>query len=434
MNIILLSGGSGKRLWPLSNELRSKQFLKLLINEDGQYESMVQRVYRQLKESGLDENIVIATSASQEDVIRSQLGCDVDVVLEPERRNTYPAIALASSFLKTERGCSPDDIIVVLPVDPYTGAEYFYTLKKIEEVAKKGVAEIVLMGIEPILATSKYGYILPKEKSADGYELAKKFIEKPDESMAERLIEQGAVWNGGVFSYRLGYMEKLLEKRNLKMDYKTLLTKYSTMKNISFDYEVVEAANSVAFVRYTGEWKDLGTWNTLTDEMSSPLMGKVVIGEGTKNTNVINETEVPVVVLGAENMVVAAGHDGILVTGKEESTELRNYVDKLDTIPRYEEHSWGNYEILDYTDYDGNQMSIVRRIHLEEGKKLNCQNEVLRDRLIAIIGGSGNLYCNGHWRKIQAGDFIQVRKKDEAYLEALSDMYYIEVQAGEDQK
>ena len=229
-------------------------------------------------------------------------------------------------------------------------------------------------------------------------------------------------------------MEKLLEKRKLKKDYGTLLTKYSTMKNISFDYEVVEAASSVAFVRYNGEWKDLGTWNTLTDEMSSPLMGKVVIGEGTKNTNVINETEVPVVVLGAENMVVAAGHDGVLVTGKEESTELRNYVDKLDTVPRYEEHSWGNYEILDYTDYDGNQMSIVRRIHLEEGKKINCQNEVLRDRLITIIGGSGNLYCNGDCRRIRAGDFVKVKKKDDAYLEALSDMYYIEVQAGEDRK
>ena len=425
MNIILLSGGSGKRLWPLSNELRSKQFLKLLKDKAGRPESMVQRVYRQLKEVGLANNIVIATSAAQEDALRDQLGDGVDIVLEPERSNTYPAIALASSFLKTERGCSDEDVVVVLPVDPYVELGYFLTLKKMEAVVKAGAAEMVLMGIEPTLATSKYGYILPEEEVKNGYELVAQFIEKPDEEKAKKLIEKGAVWNGGVFAYRLGYMEKVLRERGFPMDYIALRDQYSNMRKISFDYEVVETASSVAVVRYHGNWKDLGTWNTLTDEMTTSLTGAVLVGEGTENTNVINETNIPVVVLGAKNMVVVAGPDGNLVTGKEESAELRTKVDKIDTGPRYEEHSWGDYEILDCADYNGEGINIVRRVHLLAGKKLNYPGDA-QEKSVVILGGNGILHAQTGEKNVAAGCLFQISGKDSTCLEAVSEMYYIE--------
>ena len=118
MQIILLSGGSGKRLWPLSNNTRSKQFIKLLTAPDGSKESMVQRVVRQLRETGICDSITVATSQSQRDVIINQLGEEIPVVTEPERRDTFPAIALASSYLAYERKCSTDEIVIIMPCDP----------------------------------------------------------------------------------------------------------------------------------------------------------------------------------------------------------------------------------------------------------------------------------------------------------------------------
>ena len=122
MQIILLSGGAGKRLWPLSNSARCKQFLQLLQAPDGQKESMVQRVVRQIEESALKASVVVVSGASQRDSIEVQLGAKVESVIEPERRNTFPAIALAASYLAMEKGCSKDEVVVVIPSDTYTAS------------------------------------------------------------------------------------------------------------------------------------------------------------------------------------------------------------------------------------------------------------------------------------------------------------------------
>lgn len=119
MKLVLLSGGSGKRLWPLSNDTRSKQFLKVLESKEGQNESMVQRVWSQIEAVGLGKSTVIATSKTQRDMIHSQVGTDIPLIIEPERRDTFPAIALAAAYLHSEEKVSEDEVVVVLPVDPY---------------------------------------------------------------------------------------------------------------------------------------------------------------------------------------------------------------------------------------------------------------------------------------------------------------------------
>jgi mannose-1-phosphate guanylyltransferase len=192
MNIILLSGGSGKRLWPLSNEIRSKQFLKLLQSPTGEYESMVQRVYRQIQEAGIEAPIIVATGASQIDSIISQLGCKVEVVLEPERRNTFPAVVLSSAYLALEKGVGLDEVVVVLPVDPYADLEYFTTLIRMESAVKENVADLVLMGIVPSYPSSKYGYIIPSDDQTNDLKLVAHFVEKPSEEHASVLISDGA--------------------------------------------------------------------------------------------------------------------------------------------------------------------------------------------------------------------------------------------------
>ena len=314
MQLVLLSGGSGKRLWPLSNNARSKQFLPLLEKEDGTMESMVQRVIRQAKEANLTNDITLATNASQQDIIVNQLGDSVNLVTEPERRDTFPAIALAASYLKLAKQCADDEVVVIMPCDPYTEEEYFHTIGKMAECVNQNVADLVLMGITPTYPSAKYGYVVPKVSevsSSKESQMVSRFTEKPTVPVAEELLKEGALWNGGVFAFRLGYMMNIVKKYMTSESFEDTRNRYSEFPKISFDYEVAEKAESVAVVPYTGQWKDLGTWNTLTDELSNHAIGNAVLGPKCENTHVINELQNPIFVDGVKDVVVAACPDGI---------------------------------------------------------------------------------------------------------------------------
>ena len=275
MNIVLLSGGSGKRLWPLSNDIRSKQFIKIFKAEDGAYESMVQRVYRQLKQVDSEVNITIATSRTQISAIHNQLGEGVSISLEPCRRDTFPAIALATAYLHDIQGVSEEESVVVCPVDPYVETDYFEALKRLGEQADKGEANLVLMGIEPTYPSEKYGYIIPQSK--DSVSRVSTFKEKPDAETAKSYISQGALWNGGVFAYKLKYVLNKARELIDFTDYQDLFSRYGTLEKISFDYAVVEKEKEIQVMRFAGQWKDLGTWNTLTEAMEEAGIGEAIM-------------------------------------------------------------------------------------------------------------------------------------------------------------
>ena len=166
MNVILLSGGSGRRLWPLSNDIRSKQFIKIFKGADGSYESMVQRVYRQIRSVDPDASVTVATSKAQVSALYNQLGHEIGISVEPCRRDTFPAIVLAAAYLTDVRGVDPEEAVVVCPVDPYVEDDYFKALKALGEQAAKGEADLILMGIEPTYPSEKYGYIIPEDGQA----------------------------------------------------------------------------------------------------------------------------------------------------------------------------------------------------------------------------------------------------------------------------
>jgi len=311
MRLILLSGGSGKRLWPLSNDARSKQFLKVLENENGERESMVQRVWGQLKAVGLDDSAVVATSKSQVDMLQNQLGDSVKLVVEPERRDTYPAIALAAAYLFSIEHVDPNEVVVVLPVDSFVEQGFFQRVKELENVIKTSEADLALVGVVPTYPSGKYGYIVPEtEQEGHPYMKVDHFQEKPTEMQASELIAQQALWNCGVFSFKLGYILAKLEAIGLPTDYLKLINKYASLPKISFDYEVVEKAREIVALRYEGEWKDLGTWNTLTEQIASQISGNGIISKDCVETHVINELDIPIVVLGVSNLVIAASPDG----------------------------------------------------------------------------------------------------------------------------
>lgn len=432
MQLVLLSGGSGKRLWPLSNNARSKQFLPLLEKEDGTMESMVQRVVRQVREAHLTDDITLATNASQLDIIINQLGDSVSVVTEPERRDTFPAIALASGYLKLKKGCPDDEVVVIMPCDPFTEAGYFETIGRMVRCVEADVAELVLMGITPTYPSEKYGYVVPvtDHLMAEGSMAVSKFTEKPNVERARELLGMGALWNGGVFAFRLGYMMEIAQRYVKADSFEEMRSRYSEFPKISFDYEVAEKADSVAVLPYSGQWKDLGTWNTLTDELHHHIIGNAVMGPRCTNTHVINELQYPIYVDGMEDTVIAASPDGIIVCRKKYTEDIKKAVDHLTPRPMYEERRWGSYRVIDDTTYADGRHSLTKSLTINAGKNISYQVHRHRSEAWTIVEGEGIFVLDGVERKVGPGETVVIPVNHYHALKALTTLTFIEVQTG----
>ncbi len=428
MQILLLSGGSGKRLWPLSNDARSKQFLKLLQTENGDLESMVQRIARQIKNSGIEAKLTVATSASQYDSIVNQLGKSVDVVTEPMRRDTFPAIALSASYLLKEKKYSRDEIVVVMPSDSYVEAGYFDTIIKMAKAVEDNAAEMVLMGITPTEASTKFGYIIP-DKSEGGVITVDRFTEKPDEETAKELLKQNAVWNGGVFAFRLGYITDIVDKYIQADSFSEIRNRYEEFPKISFDYEVVEKAQSIALVPYSGVWSDLGTWNSLSEKIENKTIGNALVDNST-NTHIVNELDIPIVCLGVDDLIVAASPDGILVSKKEASTELKSYADKFTARPMYEERRWGTYRVMGHEHFEDGHNALTKLLHLKAGCNISYQYHNHREEIWTFVDGDGILILDGERIEVNRGYVAHIKAGQKHAVRAITDLQIIEVQSG----
>lgn len=425
MNIVLLSGGSGQRLWPLSNEIRSKQFIKIFHRQDGMLESMVQRVYRQIRTVDPGAEITVATSRSQVSALHNQLGENIGISVEPCRRDTFPAIALAASYLHDIRGVSRKEAIVVCPVDPYVEVDYFRALEELGNYAAQSEANLVLMGIEPTYPSEKYGYIIPEK--ADRVSKVSVFKEKPDQRTAEKYISQGALWNGGVFAFKLDYVLKRAHELIDFTDYEDLYRKYDSLKKISFDYAVVEHEPYIEVMRFSGMWKDLGTWNTLTEAMDSQIVGEALYNETCENLHVINELNVPVLCMGLKNIVVSASPEGILVSDKQQSSYIKPFVNTLDNKVMFAEKSWGSFRVLDVGDD-----SLTIKVTLNPGHSMNYHSHEHRDEIWNVISGQGRTVVDEREQFVKAGDVICMKAGCRHTVIADTELQMIEVQLGQD--
>lgn len=424
MNIILLSGGSGKRLWPLSNDIRSKQFIKIFKNDEDSYESMVQRIYGQIQKVDKDSNVTIATSKSQVSNLHSQLGNDVGISVEPCRRDTFPAIALATAYLHDVMNVSEDEAVVVCPVDPYVDDEYFEVVKQLGEIAESGEANLVVMGMEPTYPSEKYGYVIPEDKNPVSKVIT--FKEKPSQEVAKSYIEQGALWNGGVFAYKLSYVLNKAHELIDFVDYKDLFNKYDTINKISFDYAVAEHEDNIAVVRYSGQWKDLGTWNTLTEAMHENVIGNAILNDTCENVHVLNELDIPVLCMGLKDVVVSCSPEGILVSDKEQSSYIKPFVDSIEQPIMFAEKSWGEYKVLDVED-----TSMTIKVTLRKGNQMNYHSHERRDEVWTIISGVGMANVNGRIFELHAGDTIKLPVGCKHTIYAQTDLELVEIQSGE---
>ena len=425
MNIVLLSGGSGQRLWPLSNDIRSKQFIKIFRKADGTLESMVQRVYRQIKTVDPEAVVTIATSKSQVSAINNQLGENVGISVEPYRRDTFPAIALAAAYLKDVQGVAENEAIVICPVDPYVEKDYFEALQDLCKRARESDANLVLMGIEPTYPSEKYGYIIPE--TAKQLSRVTMFREKPTKEVAQDYIAQGALWNGGVFALRLGYVLKRAHELIEFTDYEDLFQKYDTLQKISFDYAVVEKEPEIEVMRFAGTWKDLGTWNTLTEAMDSNCVGEGVLNDTCENVHVVNELNVPILCMGLKDIVVAASPEGILVSDKEQSSYIKPYVNQFDQQVMFAEKSWGSFRVLDVRDH-----SMTIKVTLNPGHRMNYHSHDFRDEVWTVIAGEGRAVIDDVERNVKVGDVLTMKAGCKHTIIADTELQVIEVQIGDE--
>lgn len=429
MQIILLSGGSGTRLWPLSNDARSKQFLKLLPSPDGGRESMVQRVVRQLREADIHADLTVATSQSQYDAVVAQLGPEVSIVTEPCRRDTFPAICLACDYLAKEKGCPADEVVVVMPCDPYTDADYFKTIGKMAQAVERDAAQLMVMGIVPTYPSAKYGYVVPDGETEGIYRVAR-FTEKPDVATAGKLIADGAMWNGGVFAFRLGYLSDISARYVSFPTFAATRAHYTDFPKISFDYEVAEKAKSIGMVPFAGQWKDLGTWNTLTDELQTLEYGNVTTDGSGSNTHIFNETGLPLMCIGTRDLVIAASPDGIIVSEKSKSENIKEYASRLKQRPMYEERRWGMYRVIDHTETDDGHSSLTKRLTIHPGASISYQRHHDRTEVWVFIEGEGEIVVGADRRKVRAGDTFTIPAGTMHALRATTPLTFIEVQTG----
>ncbi|MBQ8822369.1 MAG: cupin domain-containing protein [Lachnospiraceae bacterium] len=425
MNVILLSGGSGKRLWPLSNDIRSKQFIKIFKKPDGEYESMVQRVYGQIRKVDPEAAVTIATSKAQVSAIHNQLGTKVGISVEPCRRDTFPAILLACAYLHYEKGISREEAVIVCPVDPYVEDSYFEALSELGELAIGGESNLVLMGIAPTYPSEKYGYILPR--TAERVSFVESFREKPQEKLAEEYIAKGALWNGGIFAFQLGYI--LDRGRELVgfTDYKDLYDRYATLEKISFDYAVVEKETSIRVMRYEGQWKDLGTWNTLTEAMEEHIIGNGICDRTCENLHILNELNIPILCMGIKDAVVSASPEGILVSDKHQSSYIKPYVDKMVGQIMFAEKSWGSYKVCDVEE-----KGLTIKVTLNPGHHMYYHSHERREEVWTIISGRGYVVLDDIKRPVVPGDVIQIPAGCKHTIYAETELKVMEVQLGTD--
>lgn len=424
MNIILLSGGSGKRLWPLSDDIRSKQFLKLFKDENGKAESMIQRVYRQINMFIPNANIVIATSRKQVGMIKEQLGEGVKICLEPDRRDTFPAIALATAFIHYELGVPDYESVVICPVDPYVDDTYFSCLHHLYELSQSGAAKIMLLGIAPTYPSEKYGYIIPE--SADDVSPVAEFKEKPDAATAKEYLAKNALWNAGIFACSIQYLLNMARERIQFSNYQDLYENYRHFLKISFDYAVVEKEKSICVLRYYGQWKDIGTWNVLAETMEPSTLGNVLLDERCSNVSVINELDLPILCVGCSNIVVSVSNNGILISDKASSENIKSNVEKITIDNKSTSRTWGSFTILDVQ-----AKCLTARLKINRHQMLSYHSHEYRNETWTVVAGSGKAIIDGGVRTLNVGNTVLICAGSRHMLIADEGLSVIEIQTGD---
>lgn len=437
MHTILLCGGSGQRLWPLSGSIRSKMFLPLLPAPGGGTESMIGRVCRQLGQAGLDESLLLVAHQEQIALIQRYTGSKYPVTGEPCKRGTFTAAALGALHLLAAGKAQPEDILCIAPADMFADDDFFRQFHQFEALLADSEAELLLLGTRPSYPSEQYGYIVPSLESSCGYAPVLTFAEKPDKVKALELMREQALWNCGVFAARMSFLLEHLERLGLPVEFAALTVQYPELPVRSFDKEVAERSTKAVVVRHEGEWSDLGSWDTLTDRLPSQVIGAGGLWGECGDSYLINELELPLHVIGVSGIVAIAGPEGILIADKKDANTIKDILaENSVTEPRYGETGWGSYTVVD-RESDGSRLVLTAMLTLLPGHELpemTCEHCA---KSWMIVSGHGEVTVNGATSAACAGGSYTIARGQQHTVSAWSAMKLIEVrisEAGEDGK
>jgi len=293
---VLISGGKGKRLWPLSTDERPKQFVKIFNNT-----CMLEITYNKLTKICDKEDVYIATGNEYVELTKETLPYFENIIIEKEAIGTFAAILNVAVYLKEIKNTSDNEIVSILPVDHDLDDSFYSALALAEKRIIDGNINLCLIGIKPNKPSTQYGYII----SENG--IIKEFKEKPNMELAQEYISNGALWNSGVVVFKL---KEILDIAGKYLTYKTyddFVEKYNILPHISFDYEVLEKSNNVGLITYDKHFEDIGTWENIANKISKP---------DEYNTNIINTEDKKIINDGVKNIIIINTKDGIRIVPK----------------------------------------------------------------------------------------------------------------------
>jgi mannose-1-phosphate guanylyltransferase/mannose-6-phosphate isomerase len=446
MKAIILAGGTGTRLWPLSRRDYPKQFLK--INSGP---SLLQETSRRLLQVVAPGDIVVMTNSEYQFHVTADLGADLkeggvrNLVLEPCRRNTAPALALAATFCRDRLGCEADEVLFVAPADHVIRpaerfAEY---MRRAQEVAASG--RIVTFGIRPTEPETGYGYIKAGEALGPGFLRVERFVEKPDLQAAQRYLEGGDYfWNSGMFAFQIGTL--LEELRRYAPDIHAIadggfdqaLAAFASMPDISIDHAVLESSERVVTMPMDLHWSDVGSWDSLFAALGGDEKGNLQLGDvvavDTSGTMILSDKRL-VAAIGLSDLIVVETDDAILIARRGEARRVKEIVSRLDEQERSEaaEHlttyrPWGHYTVLG--SGEGYQ---IKRIVVNPGEKLSLQMHHHRNEHWVVVRGTALVTVGDSEKLLHANDSTYVPKSTRHRLANAGEapLELIEVQSGD---
>lgn len=420
---LILAGGSGSRLWPMSRELYPKQ----LMNYQNE-ESLLQATYKRLLEFIPSDKIIAATGVKHCPTVKHQLTQvvqDVKVLSEPISRNTAPAIATVVANILSKNS---DDIVLVLPSDHLINDldKFISTVKKGEELAQKGY--IVTFGVKPSYPETGYGYInVSDEKIAQGVKV-NKFVEKPDYALAKVYVESDKYfWNSGIFMFKASvFMEELskhspeISKILARIDFSKSdeipYIEFEKMPNISVDYAVMEKSEKIALVKLESDWNDLGSWTSIYATKDKDENGNVFVGHvediDSKNSLVYSSSKL-VATIGLEDVVIVETEDAVLACKKDRTQDVKKIYDTLkkqndDThlVHKTVFRPWGYYTVL--AQGEGFQTKLIQ---VNPGQKLSVQSHNYRSEHWVVLSGTAKVVLEGKDYILSPGNSIDIPLK-----------------------
>ena len=442
MKIILLAGGGGTRLFPLSRAKFPKQFLQVT-GEESLFAQTVQR-FLAVAEA---KDLVVVTNCNHEYLVKSELAscgaAAAHVVLEPAGRNTAPAIALAAAFCRDKLGAADKEVLFVTPCDHVIQPVDVFAASVQDAVKLAEQGSIITFGVRPTGPETGYGYIQAGERRGGAF-VVQSFREKPDQATAEQYLAAGNYyWNSGMFGFTLGrLMQELARQQPVIHELaaepvETVLKNFEAMPDVSIDYGIMEKAADVLVLPLTAYWNDIGSWDAIYDVLGKDKAGNAVKGDcinlGCTNTLMLSHRHL-VAGIGLDDILVVETADAILVAKKGESQRVKDVVAQLKSKGRREaaEHPtdyrpWGSYTILgEGEDYK------IKRIVVNPGQILSLQMHHHRSEHWVVVSGTAQVTIGDREQMVCDNEsvFVPQSVKHRLFNPGKIPLVLIEVQSG----